>query len=122
MKWFSDILKEFNPKQRLIVLLILLVFSSLTMITTSYLKTDTCRELVNENIQLQNDIVYISGLIRELRQQELVAMVQPMMMIPETVTDTLVVYSQIEPQPLPSINFGVLDEMEEFTEKYMEQR
>lgn len=119
MKWFSDILKEFNPKQRLIVLLILLVFSSLTMITTSYLKTDTCRELVNENIQLQNDIVYISGLIRELRQQELVAMAESKMML-EPMTDTLVVYSQIEPQSLPTINFGVLNEMEEFTEKYME--
>lgn len=118
MKWFSDILKEFNPKQRLIVLLILLVFSSLTMITTSYLKTDDCRELVDENIQLQNDIVYISGLIRELRQQEFALSVESKMVV-EPMVDTLVVYSPIEPQPLP-INFGVLDEMERVAEKYTE--
>ena len=58
MKYISDILKEFSAKQRLVVLIMLLAFMSVTYITTTYLKSDTnqCSSLIKENRELLKDL------------------------------------------------------------------
>lgn len=58
MKYISQILEEFSPKQRLFVLIVLLAFMSVTFIVTSYLKSNSsqCGELVKENRELLHDL------------------------------------------------------------------
>jgi len=73
MKWISDILKQFNRDQRVIVLLICLVFGSITCVTTAWIKSDSvnCSELVNLNKKYVHDLITISDLIRKQRMSEI---------------------------------------------------
>jgi len=71
MRYFSTILSQFTTQQRLFVLLILLVFTSGTYLISTFMKKDDCKSLIDENIELQNDLVTISRMVRELRKVEL---------------------------------------------------
>jgi hypothetical protein len=71
MRYFSTILSQFTTQQRLLVLLILLVFTSGTYLISTFMKKDDCKNLIDENIELQNDLVTISRMVRELRKVEL---------------------------------------------------
>lgn len=80
MEFITNILKEFNSKQKLFVLILLLIFTSATSIVTTYLNSDynSCQAIVKENRELLNDYIAISRLIRK---QE----------IPEIQSDSLVI-------------------------------
>ena len=73
MKYFVEILKQFTMKQRIFVLVLLLFFSSLTYITTTYLKSgyNSCEELIKLNQKYVRDFVTISDMIRRQRMNEL---------------------------------------------------
>ena len=70
MKYFVNILKEFTQSQRLIVLILLLVFSTAGILVSQYLKTDDCRPLIEENLKMQNDFAKISAMLRAERLKE----------------------------------------------------
>ncbi len=64
IKGFSDILKQFTPTQRLIVLVLLLSFTSGSLLLSQYLKTDDCRPIIEENIRMHQDFAKISAMLR----------------------------------------------------------
>ena len=70
MKYFVDILKQFTQAQRLIVLILLLSFSTGGILVSQYLKTDDCRPLIEENLKMQNDFAKISAMLREERLKD----------------------------------------------------
>jgi hypothetical protein len=72
MKEFVNIIKQFNVRQRMSVLILLLFFSSTTFIVTTFFKSgySDCREIIEENRQLLKDYIVISKLIRESRVVE----------------------------------------------------
>lgn len=57
MKYFVDILKQFTQTQRLIVLVLLLSFTTGSILISQYLKTDDCRVLIDENLKMQEDLL-----------------------------------------------------------------
>jgi len=67
MKYFSNILKEFNSRQKILVLVLLLLFTSVTAIITTYYTSgyNSCNDIVKENRELLEDYILISKLIRE---------------------------------------------------------
>jgi hypothetical protein len=72
MREFVNIIKQFNVRQRMSVLILLLFFSSTTFIVTTFFKSgySDCREIIEENRQLLQDYIIISKLIRESRVVE----------------------------------------------------
>ena len=72
MREFVNIIKQFNVRQRMSVLILLLFFTSTTFIVTTFYKSgyNDCRELIEENRQLLKDYIIISKLIRESRVVE----------------------------------------------------
>jgi len=66
-KYFADIIGKFGPRQRVFVLVVLLVFSSGTYLLGTHLKQDDCSDLRQENIDLHKDFIAISAMIRDLR-------------------------------------------------------
>ena len=70
MKYFVDILKQFTQTQRLIVLILLLSFTTGGVLFSQYLKTDDCRALVEENLKMQDDFIKIVELLRKERLKE----------------------------------------------------
>jgi hypothetical protein len=64
MKHFVNILREFSSAQRLVVLILLLSFTTFGAITMQYLRTDDCRPLREENLQMQEDFIRISRILR----------------------------------------------------------
>jgi len=70
MKYFVDILKQFTPAQRLIVLVLLLSFTTGAVLASQYLKTDDCRPLIEENLKMQDDFVKIVELLRKERLRD----------------------------------------------------
>lgn len=76
IKGFSDILKQFTPTQRLIVLVLLLSFTSGSLLVSQYLKTDDCRPIIKENIRMHQDFAKISAMLRnqvKLEEKETIA-------------------------------------------------
>jgi hypothetical protein len=69
MKYISDILKQFTKQQRLLVIIIILVFSSVTFLLSIYLKSSNsdCQGVVELNKKYLNDFIVISNMIREER-------------------------------------------------------
>jgi phage regulator Rha-like protein len=67
MNYFADILKQFNSKQKVFILVILLFFTSITSIITNYLTSDynSCEKIVKENRELLEDYIKISNLIKK---------------------------------------------------------
>ncbi len=70
MKYFVDILKQFTQTQRLIVLILLLSFTTGGVLFSQYLKTDDCRALVEENLKMHSDFVKISEILRTQRLKD----------------------------------------------------
>ena len=70
MKYFVNILKQFTQAQRLIVLILLLSFTTGSYLISQYLKTDDCRPLIEENLKMQNDFAKISAMLRAQRLKE----------------------------------------------------
>jgi len=64
IKGFEQILKQFTSSQRLIVLVLLLIFTSGSILLSQYLKTDDCRPLIEENIRMHQDFAKISAMLR----------------------------------------------------------
>lgn len=69
MKYFVGILKQFTQTQRLIVLILLLSFTTGSILLSQYLKIDDCRALIDENIKMQNDFAKISSMLRAERMK-----------------------------------------------------
>jgi hypothetical protein len=69
MKNISEILQQFTKQQRLVVLVIILFFSSFTFLLSTYLKSpqNSCEELMELNKKYVNDFITISNMIREER-------------------------------------------------------
>ena len=67
MNYLSEILKQFNSKQKVFILVILLFFTSITSILTNYLTSDynSCEKIVKENRELLEDYIKISSLIKK---------------------------------------------------------
>ena len=72
MREFVNIIKQFNVRQRMSVLILLLFFTSTTFIITTFYKSgyNDCREIIDENRQLLRDYITISKLMRESRVVE----------------------------------------------------
>ena len=70
MKYFVNILKQFTQSQRLIVLILLLSFSTGGILISQYLKTDDCKPLIEENLKMQNDFAKISAMLRAERLKD----------------------------------------------------
>jgi hypothetical protein len=69
MKYITEILQQFTRQQRLIVLVIILFFSSFTFLVSTYFKSpqNSCGELMELNKKYVNDFITISNMIREER-------------------------------------------------------
>lgn len=94
-KYFADIIGKFGPRQRVFVLVVLLVFSSGTYLLGTHLKQDDCSDLRQENIDLHKDFIAISAMIRDLRAHMTASQEEAIVDEPEIVsTDTIVI---IEP-------------------------
>ncbi len=70
MKYFVNILKQFTQAQRLIVLILLLSFTTGSYLISQYLKTDDCRPLIEENLKMHTDFAKISAMLRVQRLKE----------------------------------------------------
>jgi len=70
MKYFVDILKQFTVRQRLIVLILLLSFTTGGVLLSQYFKTDDCRPYIEENFKMHEDFVKISEMLRNERMKE----------------------------------------------------
>ena len=70
MKYFVDILKQFTIRQRLIVLILLLTFTTGGVLLSQYFKTDDCRPYIEENFKMHEDFVKISEMLRKERMRE----------------------------------------------------
>lgn len=99
MKYFVEILKQFTRAQRLIVLVLLLSFTTGTYLTSQYLKTDSCESLIEENLKMQEDFAKISSILRKERMNNLTD---------STITMT---GSKDEPQNEPSEVKTTMDEI-----------
>ena len=75
MKYFVDILKQFTVKQRLIVLVLLLSFTTTGVLLPQYFKTDDCRPYIEENFKMHEDFAKISKMLREERMKASAVMV-----------------------------------------------
>ena len=67
MKYFVNILKQFTQAQRLIVLILLLSFTTGSYLVSQYLKTDDCKPIIDENIKMHEDFAKISAMLRAER-------------------------------------------------------
>ena len=67
MKYFVNILKQFTQTQRLIVLILLLSFTTGATLVSQYLKTDDCKPLIDENLKMHEDFAKISAMLRAER-------------------------------------------------------
>ena len=114
-KYFADIIGKFGPRQRVFVLVVLLVFSSGTYLLGTYLKQDDCSDLRQENLDLHRDFIAISAMIRDLRAHVTASQEEAQVDEPEIVsTDTIVI---IEPvvdtawvDTTASFNFDHIDQ------------
>lgn len=106
MKWIADVLDKFTPKERITVLVLLLVFTSFIYMGTNYfnsdkydelnskyeelslkhidlLNRDNCAPLREQNIKLLNDFVVVSNIVSTYRdlleQSSYRSVVSPMM-------------------------------------------
>jgi hypothetical protein len=70
MKYFVNILKQFTQAQRLIVLILLLSFTTGATLVSQYLKTDDCKPLIEENLKMHEDFAKISAMLRAERMRE----------------------------------------------------
>ena len=65
LKEIPEIIKQFDSKQRLVVLILILVFISLTTISITWLKGSDCSAVIKQNKELVNDYVQIVDILRK---------------------------------------------------------
>jgi hypothetical protein len=68
MKEIASILKQFNTKQRLFVLTLMLFFITIGAVTTAYFKSTGCEPLIKQNQELVQSLVSIEKTIVEYKQ------------------------------------------------------
>jgi hypothetical protein len=122
MKYFYNILSQFTGQQRLLVLIMLLVFTSGTYLTSTLLKQDDCKMLIDENLELQNDLVTISRMVRELRKSELNInnyVVRDTVFIVESFEPVVGTYEIIE-EPNTSEHIPNLEEFDKTTKEILD--
>lgn len=113
MKYFVDILKQFTQTQRLIVLVLLLSFTTGSVLVSQYLKTDDCRVLIDENLKMHEDFVKISAMLREAR-----------MVTQETLLDTVKIVQidgGVKPESHPMViedNSPIMDQIYKIAESH----
>ena len=95
MKYFVDILKQFTQTQRLVVLILLLSFTTGSYLMSQYLKTDDCRVLIDENLKMHEDFAKISSMLRKK-------------VVEENMTDSTVAMTGSKDEP---IGGGVTEEI-----------
>lgn len=67
----TDILSQFSKSQKMLALIIILGFPVVSFLGGKYIDTDDCRPIIEENLNLHNDIVNLSTLIRQKRAVDL---------------------------------------------------
>lgn len=70
IKGFENVLKQFTSSQRLVVLVLLLTFTSGSILISQYLKTDDCRSIIEENLKMHQDFAKISAMLRSQALEE----------------------------------------------------
>lgn len=115
MKSLVEILKQFNQKQKLVVLVICLLFTCTTYILTSWMKSESvnCSEVIDLNKKYVRDFVAISDLVRKQKLQ--------MSGLNETYEDSCIVidlgYEKISDSAItPSLETDLLDSILLITE------
>ena len=68
MKEIANILKQFNVKQRLIVLVIILFFITTGVVLDAYFKNTGCEPLIEQNKELVQTIVHIEKMIIDYKE------------------------------------------------------
>ena len=68
MKAISSILKQFNVKQRLFVLFLILSFTTLGAVLNTYFKSTGCEPLIEQNKELVQTIITIEKTIKDYKQ------------------------------------------------------
>lgn len=68
MKEIASILKQFNVKQRLFVLFLILLFITLGSVLTTYFKSTGCEPLIEQNKELVQTIVHIEKMITDYKE------------------------------------------------------
>lgn len=68
MKAIASILKQFNVKQRLFVLILILSFTTLGAILNTYFKSTGCEPLIEQNKELVQTIIHIEKMITDYKQ------------------------------------------------------
>ena len=111
MKYINDILKQFSKEQRILVLVILLIFTSSTYVASTYLKTEggSCSELMKENKQLVDDYCRICEILRRQTKKELVqqapdSMARP---VPDSIVTAMPTPVMSDPVELSSANEAI---------------
>ena len=66
------------------MLVLLLSFTTGSILISQYLKTDDCRALIDENIKMQNDFAKISSMLRAERMRTETIMLDTIMIAGES--------------------------------------
>lgn len=64
LKDIPEIIKQFDIRQRLVVLILILTFSSVTALGVTYLRGSDCAPIIKQNKELIKDYAEIVGLLR----------------------------------------------------------
>jgi len=68
MREIANILRQFNAKQRLFVLVIILFFITIGAVADSYFKNTGCEQLIEQNQELVQTIVNIEKTITDYKE------------------------------------------------------
>jgi hypothetical protein len=147
MKWFADVLDRFTHKERIFVLILLMVFSSFVYLGSNYfnsdkydelnskyeelsfkyielMNTDSCAPLREQNKQLLNDFVVVSNIIRTYRDMMGQSTTEPVvdMMRYSYLPDTIQVSALRPPPEMVYVNdYTLLEEMMNTLDGIVEQ-
>ena len=147
MKWFADVLDKFTPKERIFVLILLMVFSSFVYLVSNYfnsdkydelsgnyeelsfkyielMNTDSCAPLREQNKQLLNDFVVVSNIIQTYRGIMKQSTTEPVvdMMRYSYLPDTIQVSALRPPPEMVYVNdYTLLEEMMNTLDGIVEQ-
>ena len=138
MKWIADVLDKFTPKERITVLVLLLVFTSFIYMGTNYfnsdkynelnskyeelslkhielLNRDNCASLREQNIQLINDFVIVSNIIQTYK--DLMNRNKVLSIVPPTYVDSIsppsdsILYEEVNSDIMLVELINILEEM-----------
>jgi hypothetical protein len=147
MKWFADVLDRFTHKERIFVLILLMVFSSFVYLGSNYfnsdkydelnskyeelsfkyielMNTDSCAPLREQNKQLLNDFVVVSNIIQTYRGIMKQSTTEPVvdMMRYSYLPDTIQVSALRPPPEMVYVNdYTLLEEMMNTLDGIVEQ-